>query len=48
MMNKVPVYWRKLIVRAIEDAIVLLVMCLIIWLAAAGTTYAFDRLRVLF
>ena len=27
-MNKVPVYWRRIIVRAIEDAIVLGGMCL--------------------
>ena len=48
MMNKVPVYWRRLIVRAIEDAIVLLVMCLIIRALAGGTAYVFDRLHVLF
>jgi len=47
-MNKVPVYWRRLIVRAIEDAIVVLVICIGIWLVGAGTTYVFDQLHVLF
>lgn len=46
-MNKVPVYWRRRIVRAIEDAIIWLVLCLIIWLAGAGLTYVFDSFHVL-
>lgn len=46
-MNKIPVYWRRLIVRAIEDAIVLLCICIGIWALAAFTSYIFDSLRVL-
>lgn len=47
-MNKVPVYWRRLIVRAIEDAIVLLVLCLVIRLLAEGLALARDWFVALF
>lgn len=47
-MNKVPVYWRRRIIRAIEDAIILLCMGIGVRLVGAFTTYVFDSLRVLF
>ena len=47
-MNRVPVYWRRLIVRAIEDAIVLLILCIIIRLLAAGCALALDWLVTIF
>ena len=47
-MNRIPVYLRRLIVRAIEDAIVLLVMRLIIRLLAEGIAMARDWFVTLF
>ena len=46
-MNKVPVYWRRLIVRAIEDAIILGCLCLGIAGVCLATTKVFEFLGVL-
>ena len=47
-MNKVPVYWRKLIVRAIEDSVVLVGLFVGMWLIGAGATLGLRWLTTLF
>ncbi len=46
-MNKVPVYWRRLIVRAIEDALILIMMCAGIWAVGSVMSLAVDWLATL-
>ena len=46
-MNKVPVYWRRLIVRAIEDALILIMMGCGIWAIGSVMSRAVDWLATL-
>lgn len=39
-------YWRGLVVRAIEDALVVLFLCIAIWLTCTIFGGAFDALGV--
>ena len=46
-MNKIPVYWRRLIVRAIEDALILIMMIAGIWAIGSVMSLAVDWLATL-
>ena len=47
-MDKIPVYWRRLIVRAIEDSIVLVGIFVGMWLVGSGVSRALEWFVTLF